>query len=311
MLRDAGIDSRRVLRRAALPADTLNQRSRIPIVDYFAFWNGLEAEASDPTLALRIGTSISAESFDPPIFAALCSNDLNAALARIARYKPLIGPLRLDIRADESTTALTIHTPAGTPEAMLLTELVFFVQLARMATRENIIPRSVRIPVMPKNPQPFEAYFGNRIERSPSLGLSFAAADARLPFLTANDAMWRCFEPDLRRRLEELSENASTEERIRATLLQLLPGAAPALADVCKSLGVSTRTLQRQLRREGTTYQQVLSQTRQQLAHHYLGSTSLPSSEISFLLGYEDPNCFIRAYRGWTGTTPGAARKAG
>src|SRR5512139_2957351 len=86
VLRDAGIDPARVLRRAGLPADLFARDwAFLESDDDFRFWRGIDEEANDPTLALRLGSAISVESFDPPIFAALCSPDLNTALGRIAR----------------------------------------------------------------------------------------------------------------------------------------------------------------------------------------------------------------------------------
>ena len=55
---------------------------------------------------------------------------------------------------------------------------------------------------------------------------------------------------------------------------------------------------------EGTSFQQVLDATREGLARYYLGATGMAGAEISFLLGFEDPNSFIRAFHDWTGTTP-------
>jgi len=77
---------------------------------------------------------------------------------------------------------------------------------------------------------------------------------------------------------------------------------------VCRRLGVGTRTLQRRLQDEGTTFQQTLDTLRDSLAHHYLRNTALSGAEISFLLGYEDANSFARAFHVWTGRTPQAVR---
>ena len=77
---------------------------------------------------------------------------------------------------------------------------------------------------------------------------------------------------------------------------------------MARKLATSSRTLQRRLKEEGETYQAVLNRTREELASHYLAKTDLASAEIAYLLGYEDPNCFFRAYHDWTGTTPAQAR---
>ena len=79
---------------------------------------------------------------------------------------------------------------------------------------------------------------------------------------------------------------------------------------VARDLAMSTRTLQRRLRAEGTTFQRTLNATRQSLALHYLAESDLSAGEISFLLGYEDTRSFYRAFHAWSGQTPKLARAA-
>ena len=55
---------------------------------------------------------------------------------------------------------------------------------------------------------------------------------------------------------------------------------------------------------------QTLDSVRGELAQHYLSHSTMTGSEISFLLGFEDPNSFVRAFHGWTGITPQTARSA-
>jgi AraC-like DNA-binding protein len=54
----------------------------------------------------------------------------------------------------------------------------------------------------------------------------------------------------------------------------------------------------------------VLKSARMRLAQHYLKNTTLSAAEVSFLLGFEDPNSFFRAFRRWTDATPEAWREA-
>ncbi len=53
----------------------------------------------------------------------------------------------------------------------------------------------------------------------------------------------------------------------------------------------------------------MVDSTREGLARHYLHRTQLTSSEIAYLLGFEEPNSFFRAVRRWTGTTPERLRR--
>ena len=73
---------------------------------------------------------------------------------------------------------------------------------------------------------------------------------------------------------------------------------------VARKLAISKRTLQRRLREDGATFQEVLADVREALARHYLQRTTLSGAEISYLLGFEDPNSFSRAFHAWTGKTP-------
>lgn len=312
ILADLGVSAADVLRRAGLPGDLLG-RGRVTLsqAEYFRLWRGLEEEAADPTLPIRIGGAISGEVFDPPIFAALCSPDLDTALGRIARYKTLTCPMKLDVeaRAHATTLGLSWLDPSEEPPASLVaTELVFFVALARLGTRTRVQPLAVAAPIALAPADAFTAWFGVEPRRGPRPELAFAAAEARRPFLTANEGMWRSFEPELQRRLAELDTGASTAERVRAALLELLPSGAASIGAVAARLGTSARTVQRRLQDEGQSFAGVLAQTRTELAHHYLGSTALSAAEISFLLGFGDPNSFYRAFQSWTGTTPEQAR---
>jgi AraC-like DNA-binding protein len=315
LLRDAGINPASVLRRARLPADLFaRDRAFVDADDYFRLFQGIEEEAHDPAVALRLAAAVSAEVFDPPMFAAFCSPNLNKALERIAHYKALIGPMVLKLEVGRTQTSMTIDWPTPTrpiPAVLVQSELAFFVQLARIGTRERICPMEVFAPHPAEPAAAFTRYFGVPVKKGRRARIIFSAEVAAAPFLTANEKMWEVFEPELRRRLSDLDQAASTVERVRAALLEMLPGGAPPMAAVAEKLGTTARTLQRRLSDEEDSYVRLLSRTRHELASHYLHKTQLPPAEISYLLGYEDPNCFFRAFRGWTGVTPLQARKRG
>ncbi|MCG8433311.1 MAG: AraC family transcriptional regulator, partial [Gammaproteobacteria bacterium] len=60
----------------------------------------------DRPVALEVGRGVSVEAFDPAVFAALCSPDLNVALTRLAEYKRLISPLAADVRIGADATEI-------------------------------------------------------------------------------------------------------------------------------------------------------------------------------------------------------------
>lgn len=312
LLRDMGINASNVLRRAQLPVDLfVREDAALTTDDYFALWRGLEAEADDSALALRIGQAISVELFDPPLFAALCSQNLTTALARIAQYKRLVCPMKLGITSNQEGVRLEISFTQSSivpPPSLATAELVFYVQFARLATRSHLCPLKVTAPEPPAPEDEHTRYFGCSVRRAKSLSLVFSAVDAARPFLTANEKMWQFFEPELRHNLSLLTGSATTAERARGALLELLPAGDSSMQAVSRKLGMSTRTLQRRLTEDHLSFQQVLDGTREELARYYLRTTKLSGAEIAFLIGFDHPNSFFRAFSHWTGQTPEQVR---
>lgn len=314
ILKDLEVDPGNVLRRAALPRDLFARENvRLSVAEYFRLWNAFEAEADDPILTLRIGQALSPEAFQPPIFAALCSPDLSVAVRRIADYKRLVAPMHVIIEegADSLFVGLQWDDPTLQPPATLAAmELVFLTQIARIGTRETISPVRVESPYPMQPEEAYETYFGVAPHRGEKDGVTFSAVDAKRPFLTASETLWQTFEPELRRRLTQLDTSAPLEERVRQILLEGLPSGESSIDVTARRLGQSPRTLQRGLKSEGTSYKEVVRRTREQLARHYVTSTKLGYTEIGFLIGYEEPSSFFRAFREWTGQTPESIRLA-
>lgn len=312
LLKTLGIDAGDLLRTAGLPGDLLAQAR--PVVDTVGFarlWDALASLSADPEPGLTIGRALSPETFSPPLFAAWCSPDLRMALGRLALFKPLVGPLRLDLRDGPEGLEVRLGAEPGVevPPGYAGAELVFLVNLARLATRHHVVPLEVRGPAGAAGPAT-EAFLGRAVVEADQATLIFAPEDAVRSFLAANPALFSVFEEGLRARLDEVAQASGMAERVRAALIEALPAGQADAASVARRLGVSVRSLQRRLAEEGTSFQAELGALRARLARHYLTGSRHSSAEIAFLLGYEDPNSFIRAFGGWTGTTPEAMRAA-
>jgi AraC-like DNA-binding protein len=78
---------------------------------------------------------------------------------------------------------------------------------------------------------------------------------------------------------------------------------------VAAKIGLSTRTIQRSLRSEGTTFSSLLKAARQRWALELLAREDLTIGDIADILGYSSKQHFIRAFKTWTGKTPGANRQ--
>ena len=313
MFNDMNIDTQAVLSHAKLPVDLfLRDNPTLSTSEYFRLWKGIEIVTRGRDLPLLLAKHMTVEAFDPPIFASICSPNLNIALQRISLYKPLIGPMDLavTVKDNETSIAMTCYgNEEPLPELLVLCEHVFFTQLARLATRTHIQPSKVVVQILPKDLKIYEAYFGCKIEQGDTTYIGFHANDAIKPFLTSNAAMWEFFESKLNQNLANVGADATVVERVRGVLLEAIPSGDCSIEKVASELAMSKRTLQRKLTAEADSFQAVLQNIRSELADHYLEKSKLSLGEISFLLGFNEPNSFIRAYSGWKGVSPGSYRE--
>ncbi|MCO7516016.1 AraC family transcriptional regulator [Pseudomonas guariconensis] len=102
----------------------------------------------------------------------------------------------------------------------------------------------------------------------------------------------------------------SLGERITHLLGPLLNGGRePSLEEVAQRLQLPSWTLRRKLAEEGTRFRDLLNDTRRDLAETYIRDTELAFGEIAYLLGFASAEAFQRAFKRWTGLTPGAFRR--
>lgn len=304
---ELGLDVETVVLRAGLPAELLaGDGSHISLDDFYSLWTSVTQEADDPLLALKLGDAAGIDYFDPAFFAAMCSPNMNIAVTRLADYKWLVSPFTFDVQIGVDATEVDFICPENLTvhPTLALTEIVFLVNFARRATRHRVTPRCVSMPFDPPNRAAFEAHFGCTIRKANRRAVTFDAVDACRPFVTHNDEIWDLFEPQLQRQIDKSDLNPTTRTRVAHCLNAFLPSGRATVDAVAQELAMSKRTLQRRLADEGTNWLEVLSDARESLAKHYLTTTEYGTAEVSFLLGYEDPNSFFRAFKRWEETSP-------
>lgn len=84
----------------------------------------------------------------------------------------------------------------------------------------------------------------------------------------------------------------------------------PSQTHMAEQLGMSESAFRRQLEREGFSYQVLKHEVRKALAFEYLDDHRLSIAEVAIHCGFQEPSAFHRAFRQWTGMTPGAYRAA-
>ena len=138
--------------------------------------------------------------------------------------------------------------------------------------------------------------------------LELPAASLRQPLPRAQSGERAQRQMECARALQKLERSLPLEVRLRQ-LFNQCEGDYPSLDESARLLNMSPRTLRRKLATLGTTYQKELDDMRCMRACHYLRATSLSVRQVAARMGYGDPSNFGRAFRGWTGLSPGALRQ--
>jgi AraC-like DNA-binding protein len=102
---------------------------------------------------------------------------------------------------------------------------------------------------------------------------------------------------------------SSLSARVRRRLRQCLPGAVPDFEKLAEEMSMTPATMRRRLHEEGESYQSIKDQLRRDLAISYLSHSNRSVMDIALELGFSERSAFHRAFRKWTGASPGEFRR--
>ncbi|MBW1786338.1 MAG: AraC family transcriptional regulator [Deltaproteobacteria bacterium] len=104
--------------------------------------------------------------------------------------------------------------------------------------------------------------------------------------------------------------NERAGARVRMIMGKSLKEGLPKFETVAQRLNTTSPTLSRRLREEGTSFQAIKDEVRRDFAINQLMKGVLSIEEIADLIGFSEASAFHKAFRRWTGVTPGAYRQA-
>jgi AraC-like DNA-binding protein len=313
-LEELGVRASAVLRRAGLPQTYVNQpRVLLTTEELFALWRALGEVSANPAIGLSLGTENRTERFHPVGLAALSSENFGAAIDQMARYKQLTCPEEIRQEKDGEEWSIEFRwLLADEIEPPILIECAFawVLSIGRHGTGSRISPLRIEFVQSRAHGKTIERHFGCPVIcGAPRNAIVFRTADAERPFVTRNAELLAMLAPQFEKELKQDEGEENFIERVRVAIQQKLTGQRPTIEDIADALHVSTRTLQRRLQDQGSSFQRVLEEARHYLARHYLNNPVLELNEAAYLLGYEDGNSFVRAFRTWEGIPPARWRE--
>ncbi len=299
-LRNIGIHMEDILKKAKVPNRLWQEEVTLTTVEYYNMLMELDKEL--PENVIRTLSDIeNIKMFMPSLFAALASENGVEAIKRFSKFKKLIGPIEVDYLISEQTLSISysyVHRQQPLPKFPVLNEQLLILSLLRQGTGERLVPLLVETPF--EYGKDIIDEIGVTPQKSSYNQIVFSMEDMKKPFLTYNNIMYSYLEPELNRRLVLMEKESSFANFVQKELISAIPGGYFSIEDIAAKLGVSGRTLQRNLSAENTSYKEQLQAVQKSMAFSYL-NMKLSTDEITNLVGYTETNAFLRAFKKWTG----------
>jgi AraC-like DNA-binding protein len=283
---------------------------RMPLPQIAGIWDRLLAATGDAHFALHAAEHVDLTTCDVITYLEANATTVRTALLKKFEYLPLMtNAIAWTLETSGSDALLALHERPPRPPLAPVAE---YLLAARHVFLKRFGPPTWQLRrVSFRHPAPADT---SQHVRTFGVLPRFAAAQDQLDFDAALlDAPMRQRDDALADLLDRYAEQALSTvpatESFGGRVRELLrAGNDPGIAQVARKLGLSTRSLQRALSSEGTSYLEISSQARRAIAERLLGRGELAISEIAYALGFRDVPAFHKAFQRWTGSTPGEFR---
>ena len=271
-------------------------------------WTEAVRLTGEPALALRIAAATPTGAFGIVEYLCRTAPTLGDALRQWVRYLNLLND-SVDVELlvqDDQHACVRVVTDSDDPSPMAH-ELCFAMLLAQARMLSTTPFRATCIEFTHRAPAdvaPYRKWFDAPVKfGAPHTQLVLPRGALASTLVTADAALAAI----LGKHIEDVHHRAPAGPPLTAQVRRILGTALrnddAGVDSIARVLGLTSRSLQRRLKDEGSSFQILRDEIRRELADRYL-EDDLSISEISFLLGFSEPSAFFRAFKRWTGLTP-------
>ena len=269
-------------------------------------------ETGDEAFGLGTAACLHPSSLGSLGYAWLASSSIRTAFERLQRFLQIINRMsQVTLVEQDDCLQARVVVRLESLNRWLRDDAIVatLVAMCRFNLGADFKPAAVgfRHPA-PVEPGPYEDLFGCPIVYG--LDYNFVAVrlvDADRALSSSNPQLARLNDQVAIRYLAQVSR-LDIVNQTKTEIIDHLPSGSLSIKSVAQALHMTTRTLRRRLAGENKSFKQLVSEVRQDLAIQYIHDRSLTLTEVSFMLGFSEASSFSRAFRNWTGRTPGEMR---
>jgi len=310
-MRALRLDTHRILRRSGLcDFDLVGEGERIPDSAYEKMWREVRRVARDDAVGAAIGAAVPIGMFGVVDYLAASASTLGESMTSTRDFTHLTSDSsfwEVDRGSEGELAARFVNVVAG-EEDDIGDEFAMGLLLGRMNAWAYAPVNVVEVQLTRRRPAALlEQRFSGRVSYGHAASQFVLGSGAtELPLKPADPHLHATLRALLHEAGKDLGSRTRTAASVRRCARQLLFQAiAPAAQTVSRRLGLSKRTLQRQLMSEGTSFEQVLDELRRDIAQQRLRVQSGPSIlQVALEVGFADERSLARAFHRWTGMSP-------
>lgn len=296
------------------PAMLHDKDARLPAPVVGELWRRASLAAGEPELPVHAAVELAWGSYRVIDMLAANASTVGEGLTLVSQYFRIIhDTVLVPIRErPDGTRIVCVHDARGEPIPPPYVDYTLAACLFRMryAGAAPIEAQMHLRRATPADRVGHERAFGPHLSFGATEDCAVLTAEQwAAPMSTADPLLQSVLKDHAEQLLRGLPDLQDPLADVHQVLLDAMPTGRVDLEHAAKQLGVSARTLQRRLADTGKRWSELLEEARRQLSARLLVDASLSVDDVAVLLGYAEASAFHRAFRRWTGLTPGAFRK--
>jgi AraC-like DNA-binding protein len=305
-----GLDSDAIYQAEGISKDDFNNsEKRISHKTVNALWKKAEELISDPCYGLSAAKIWRPSDLGVLGYAWLASSSLRTALNRLSRYLRIATDL-LALSLSEQDDSLVLEFDFKDNKTPFIPQIdgpmAIVLEMCRINYIDPLNPLSVSLTHSANTCQSeYYAYYRCPINFDQSVNTIVLPLDAIDKTLPSSNPYLAQLHDQIMIKYLSILDKESIIDQTKKIIAEILPSGELSDQKVADELHLSSRSLQRRLNDNDTTFKQLLRSVREELAYEFLLNKDYSLSEIAFQLGFSEQSSFTRAFKHWTGQTPG------
>lgn len=311
LLEDHGYNPGGLFQEAGIDSDELERpEGRIHLSRVIELFQKIDKLFNDPCLGLKYAKYWHPSQYHAFGYAWISSKTLREALNRKVRYSKILTE-GLVFQLSEKENDVTIHVdfmfehPPSLGQLFATAEMSSLVAACRINYGKELNPTTATF----KHDEPpcsgeYFTFFKTNVRFGTDKDSVTFSSEILDKALTGHNPQMAEYADQAVIRYLAMLDKTDITHRAKVKIIEMMPSGDVTAKNIAKQLYLSGRSFNRRLNESGTSFRELLEETRRKMVSQYLKDINVDLREIPYLLGYKNYSSFFKAYKRWTGQSP-------